>query len=179
MQLIEFIAETVQVTHQGIANAVKDLTPAQLRWRPGPEANSVGFLLFHTFRTNDRYYHYRLTPQGDLWERNKWSTHWRLPPRPANAPSAWITGNSWTPQEVAAFEVPPLEELLAYGEEVHRSGMRILPTLDLSRLSEVIDPQQGAAGTLQGYLRRLYTHAAQHHGQMEYLVGLMQSQGVR
>jgi hypothetical protein len=160
-----------------VTNA-KALTPAQALWQATPDEPHVSFHLFHMFRFYDRGFHRMLSPQGELWERNKWGMHFKLPQPPPNVSAIWSTGNSWTPQEVAAWTPPPLDQLLAYGDSVMQSGMRKLATADLSDLNRQIT-YAGGTTTLLVALRGLCSHATQHAGQVDYLIGLMRSLGVK
>ncbi|MSP79054.1 MAG: DinB family protein [Dehalococcoidia bacterium] len=173
MELRTLIGDTITFNHQRIVKATKDLTPAQLHWQPTPDTNHIGFLMFHTFRVLDQHFHRQLSLQGELWERNKWGRHFALPPAPPNVRPAWSTGNSWTSVEVASFQVPPIDQLLAYGDSVYQSAMRKLETLDLSDLSRT-STEPGSTATVGSVLYRTTTHLPQHAGQIEYLVGMLQ-----
>lgn len=177
MQLRALVVDCITLAYQRVVNESKDLTPTQLRWQPTPETNHAGFLLFHVFRGLDLHFHQWLSPQGELWVRNKWGRHFVLPTAPANVSPSWSTGNSWTPAEVAAFQVPPVDQLLAYGESVYQSAMRKLSALDLADLArKAADPSMtmsmGSALTIAAI------HVPQHGGQIEYLVGLMRERGI-
>ena len=178
MELRTLLTDTITFNHERIVNAGKDLTPTQLKWQPTPDTNHIGFLLFHTFRTTDQQFHRQLSMQGELWERNKWGRHFSLPPVPPDARPGWPTGNSWTSAEGTSFNLPPIDQLLAYGESVHQSAMRKLETLDLSGIAR-LSQEPGATLTIGAILYRAVTHIPQHAGQVEYLIGLMHARGVQ
>jgi hypothetical protein len=172
MDLREFVARSMERTRKYTLDMVKDLTPEQLRWRPAPGANYVAFLLFHTFRAEDRYFHRWISGDGELWKRKGWSKRWALPSPPSDSDPIWTTGNSWTVAEVDGWQPPPLAELLDYGETVRRSALTVLRDFDLARLMDV--PRLEFPNlTLTHYLISASHHEAQHQGQIDYLLGLM------
>jgi hypothetical protein len=172
MDLRDFVADAMNRTRHATLNVVRDMTAEQLRWAPAPGANSTGFLLFHAFRAEDMYFHSALSKAGEIWERDGWVERWRLPSTLPPDRLRTTTGNSWTAEEVASWQVPPLAELLAYGQAVRDSALKVLQDLDLSRLSEVPRPNRPDM-TVAGYLFLASHHESQHLGQMDYLAGLM------
>lgn len=159
-----YIIESITRVRQSTLNAVKGLSPEQLRWTPGPAANHIAFLLYHIFRTEDSYLYRWIQPGKQLWEVEGWDQRWRLPTREARP---------WTVQEARAFEAP-LDELLAYGAAVRSNGLRILQNLDLSRLDEHPNPNRPES-TVAQFVQNLVTHETHHEGSIEYLIGLHKS----
>jgi len=174
MDVREFVAQSMERTRQTTLNMVKDLTPAQLRWQAGPEANTIGFLLFHTFRTEDRYFHVWMSGADEVWEQEGWSSRWRLPSPPSNLDPIWTMGYSWTPQEVASWEPPALADLLAYGQAVRESALKVLSEFDLGRLPEPLNPERPQI-TIGYFVYAASHHEAQHQGQIDYILGLMKT----
>ena len=170
----EFVIATVAQERLAIIDLVKNLSPKQLAWAPSDESNSVGFLLFHTIRTEDSYGHVRLGPLPQVWERDSWDIRWKIPKAPPNASIGWTTGNSWGVKELAAFNVPPLHELLAYSQSVRESIDNLIRTVDPAKLDMSVDPA-AAYHTRGRVFRTLITHEAEHHGQIEMLVTYMKS----
>ena len=173
MDLRDFVIDSMENTRQATLMMVKDLTPAQLRWRPGPEANFIAFLLFHVFRSDDWYFG-MITGKPELWGSEGWSNRWKLPSTPADASSSWDTGFSWTPEQLATWEPPSLEELLAYGQAVRSSRVDGIRDLDLKRLPEMPRPDL-SDWTIARYLQLTSRHEAEHQGQMDYTLGLMRT----
>jgi hypothetical protein len=171
MDLREFILHSMERSRQLTLNMVKELTPEQLGWHSGPEANSVGFLLFHVFRVEDWYFHTMLSTAGQVWERAGWSRRWHLP---IPAGDRRNTGNSWTAQEVAAWQPPPLSELLDYGQAVRSGAVQALRALDLARLEEVVRPDT-PLWTVAFVLHQASHHESHHNGQIDYVLGLRKS----
>ncbi len=174
MDVREFVAQSMERTRQTTLGMVKELTPAQMRWQAGPEANTIGFLVFHAFRTEDRYFHTWMTGTDEVWEREGWSNRWRLPSPPSNPDSIWTMGYGWTPQEVANWEPPPMAELLAYGQAVRESSLKLLRELDPGRLEEPMNPDHPQM-TIGYFVHSGSHHEAMHQGQIDYILGLMKT----
>ena len=117
MNTLEFVEMAATQSRNATLGLVSGLEREQLTWRAGPEANPVGFLLWHVFRTEDRYVRL-LTGQEETYTTDGWNAAWPLPDTITGERAALTTGNSWTSEEVGAFDIPPLDELLAYGEKV-------------------------------------------------------------
>jgi uncharacterized damage-inducible protein DinB len=173
MDVREFAAQSMQQVRQTTLAVAEGLTPKQLVWQPQPGANHIGFILFHVFRVEDRYFHHRITKSGELWDQKGWSRRWKLPPG-VPGPDISTSGFGWTAQQVAAFVPPPLAELRQYAAEVRDSALKIVRSLDLARLPQVADPEQPDV-TVAQFLQRAVRHEAQHQGQIDYLLGLMKA----
>jgi uncharacterized damage-inducible protein DinB len=166
MEFIEYIAEALTRNRAATLNLVKDLTPEQLIWQPSPEANPIGWLLWHIGRAEDFYFHRAITRQGDVWEREGWNAKFNMPARDS--------GN-WTPETIAAFVPPPLPGLLTYLDAVRSSALSIVKGLDAKRLDEHPRPDRPQT-TIATLLQSAITHEAEHRGGIEYVIGLMKAQ---
>ncbi|MSQ12078.1 MAG: DinB family protein [Dehalococcoidia bacterium] len=164
-----FALDALTKERQATVSAVTGLTPEQLRWAPASGTNPIGFLLFHVFRTEDLLTHTHLASIPQVWERDGWASRWKLPPAPAGA-----TGNGWTAQQVTAFQVSPLDELLAYGRAVRDASAHVIRSLDPTELDGSAAPSNPQM-TRGRVLSMLITHEAEHHGQIELIVGLLKT----
>ena len=81
MTLNEFIEDAFNVEHEFLMEAVKDLTAEELRWRPGPEANPIGWMLWHMIRVEDMWFQFFIQRQLEIWERDGWHEKFGLPTR--------------------------------------------------------------------------------------------------
>ena len=171
MDLREFLADNLKWVRQATMNMTKDLTPEQLRWQPGAEANHIGYLLFHTFRGEDRLFHTWVSKEGEIWEREGWAGRFQLPVPPAGAPDTWSAG-AWPGRIAASWQPPALDLLHSYGEAVRKRTLDSLPRLDLARLNEHPRPDRPQL-TVLTLLEIVPQHEAQHQGQIDYLLGLM------
>ena len=55
MNLNEFIEDALDKERQFLMEAVDDLTSQELTWRAGPEANPIGWILWHMLRVEDMW----------------------------------------------------------------------------------------------------------------------------
>ena len=101
MDVRDYVADTITRTRTNTVNMVQGLTTEQLTWQIAPGANTIGFLLFHTFRVED-YFLRVLGADQELWRRDGWDQRWTLPDPPDDVTGIWFTGNSWTPEDVAS-----------------------------------------------------------------------------
>ncbi len=174
MDIRDFVVASLTRTRNATLNVVKDLTQAELAWRPASFANPIGFLLFHSIRTEDRYIHTWLgNGADDVWKSEGWNKRWNLPEAHPGAPQGWFgeTGNSWTPEQVAAWPIPPKEELLAYGARVQEKVIEVINAFDLARIGQPISPDRPNV-TYANYLYIASHHEAQHQAQIDYVLGL-------
>ena len=163
MELREYIVESLERGRARTLDVVKDITPEELAWMPGPEANHIGFLLWHLARSEDALYHRFVAATEQVWTAQGWDRRFGLRPED--------TGNGWTPQQVANWTPPPLPDLLQYMGEVRESVMAGLGQLDLTRLEEKPWPDRPEM-TVANILHLLASHEAHHQGAIEYLIGL-------
>ncbi|MBI2171470.1 MAG: DinB family protein [Chloroflexi bacterium] len=173
MDIRDFVIASVIRTRNATLNTVKDLTQHDLAWKPASFANTVGFLLFHSIRTQDRYIHAWLgNGAEDVWKAEGWNRRWNMPQPHPGAPEPWFseTGNSWTPQQVAAWPVPPKDELLAYGARAQEKAIEVIKAFDLARINTPLPDRPNA--TYANYLYIASHHEAQHQAQMDYILGL-------
>ena len=174
MDVRDFVADIIARTRTNTVNQVQGLTAEQLTWQVAPGANTVGFLLFHTFRVED-YFLRVLGAEQELWRRDGWDRRWTLPDTPADVSGIWFTGNSWTSEDVASFQPPPLDEMLAYGAAVHDAFLDHLRNLDLSRMQEVVWPRRQPTATVARVLEMVVHHESEHQGHIGFILGLMPS----
>ncbi len=170
MNAINFIEMAATQSRNATLSLVSNLDREQLTWRAGQEANPVGFLIWHVFRTEDRYVR-MLTGEEETYTADGWNTAWKLPGTITGERANLTTGNSWTSDEVGAFDVPPLEELLAYGEKVRSRAMDMVRGIDPDTLEDVPNSER-PEWVKATYLRSMITHEFGHQQQMDYIVGL-------
>ena len=183
--------ETKELIQIGLANVKRlldrtldGLTPAEIKWQPRPDANSIGIILFDIARSEDSLVQSRLRGKPQLWESEKWYQKLNK--------GADDTGGHYTAEQVAAFVVPDLKELLAYAEAVRKQTLEYLKDLAPGQLDKKVElppmgppPSATPAGTpnqpgmspfrdmtVGSMLMMNVTHLAQHAGETSYLRGL-------
>ena len=53
MDLKGFIEQALTQKRDALLEVIDDLSPQELAWQSGPEANRIGWMLWHTFRVED------------------------------------------------------------------------------------------------------------------------------
>lgn len=167
MEAKDFIEVVLQRTQQSVAEAVKELTQRELAWRAGPEANSMGFLLWHITRSEDRNFQSTLQQKPQIWETGKWPEKLGMATGPAEF------GFGYTPEQVANFPVPPPSLMLEYAQAVRNGTLEYVHALTPQKLNERI--QHPAFGNLSAgqLIGRVLGHVTEHIGQIAYIRGLL------
>ena len=164
MTLNEFIEDAFNVEHEFLMEAVQDLTPEELRWRPGPEANPIGWMLWHMIRVEDMWFQFFIQRQLEIWERDGWHEKFGLPTRD--------NGFGHTPEQVAQFPDLDLAELLRYGEAVRAGTFEYLRGLTPEDF-EVAPREQRPEMSVGAIFRQVVGEVYQHQGHISYLKGLL------
>ena len=153
MTLNEFIEDAFNVEHEFLMEAVQDLTPEELRWRPGLEANPIGWMLWHMIQR-----------KLEIWERDGWHEKFGLPTQD--------NGFGHTPEQVAQFPDLDLAELLRYGEAVRARTFEYLKGLTPEDF-EVVPREQRPEMSVGAIFRQVVGEIYQHQGHILYLKGLL------
>src|SRR2546426_9469935 len=101
-------------------DTMSQIKSSQLKWLPGDRpGNPIGFLFWHMPRRED--FHLQQRIQGlpeQLWQSEGWHQKAGLDPE--------ATGFGFTPEEVRAFQVPPMELALGYYNRVREETLEYL-----------------------------------------------------
>lgn len=161
-QLIQDMLERVRLTTM---RALDGLSYDELKWRPSPECNSIGFILWHQIRIEDSFIQARAQGKPQIWESENWYQKLNIP--------LGDSGYGYTAEQIGKFPVPKLKDLLAYAQEVQTRTQDYIKSLDhgdfdhkLVKMPPVGDVPLGKAFAL------LLPHLAQHAGEMAYVRGL-------
>ena len=120
MEMNELIQNGLENSKSVIDRTLDGLTPAELKWQPRPDANSIGLILFHCIRSEDRLIHI-LQGKPQLWESEKLYQKFNK--------TIEDGGAHYTAEQVAAFVVPDVKDLLAYSEMVRKNTLEYLKGL--------------------------------------------------
>jgi len=175
----ELIQNGLDNSKRIIDRAIEGLTPAELKWQPRPDANSIGLILFHCIRSEDLGIH-RLQRKPQLWESEK------LYQRFSKAIDD--IGAHYSAEPVASFVVPHLKEMLAYAEAVRNNTLTYLKGLKPNDYDEkvILPPRPIQLATPAGrpfpprpssqlvgsMLMHEVTHLSEHAGEISYIRGL-------
>ncbi len=166
MNLSDFILDNLDRTQQALMAAIDGLTEEELAWRPGAEANPIGFILWHQARCEDTYIQSLIRRQPQVWVSDKWHQKLNLPE------DAWENGNDYTAEQVAAFSVPELDDLLGYAEAVRGRTVECLNGITPDKFDEIIQQPELRGITVGKLFSYMLSEMTQHIGQIAYLRGL-------
>jgi len=163
VNLTEFIEDAFYKENQFLSESVQDLTPEELVWTSNPDANPIGWILWHMLRVEDMWFQFFAQQQPELWERDGWNAKFGLPTRD--------NGFGHTPEQIAAFPAMDLAELLRYGQAVRAATLEYLRNLDPADFETV--PRERRPGITIGIIfRQVIGELYQHLGQISYVKGL-------
>ncbi|MBM3223679.1 MAG: DinB family protein, partial [Candidatus Tectomicrobia bacterium] len=115
MELITFIEQTLDECKRRLYRTLQGLTPAELTWSPGPEANSITFMVWHVARVEDRWLHRFAQDTTEVWQREGWAQRLGLPEHG--------TGVGYSAAQVASFPNPDMPAILAYFDAVRQATL--------------------------------------------------------
>jgi len=167
MDTIRFVEQCLRQVHQRLLASLQGLEPQALVWRPAPQANCIAEIVYHVVRAEDRMSGPRAGLGPELWERDRWFERFGYPREQP-------MGTDYRLLRVQGLPAPALADLLEYKEAVHRSTLDRLRTLSPADFDQVPDPAQPER-TVGAYFRHQITHQNNHHGQVDYIRGLMQT----
>jgi hypothetical protein len=160
--LLDGFGRVREVVH----TAVDGLDRDQLAWRVDPEANSIGWLIWHLTRVQDDHVA-EVAGHEQIWTSGGHAKAFDL------AIDDSETGYGHTAEQVAIVEVPSAELLIEYVDAVHQRTIDYVSTLTDDDLDRVIDEGWDPPVTLGVRLVSVIGDDLQHAGQAAYLRGLI------
>ena len=149
-----------------VKEAVEGLDTSQLVWRPGPDANTIGWLAWHIGRVQDTQIT-ALTGEDQIWVVGNWASKFALDPDPDNS------GYGHTSEQVASVRPESPTVLVDYLEAVQVATNRFLGRLGVDDLNGIVDRRWDPPVTLGVRLVSVADDCLQHVGQAAYIRGLL------
>lgn len=147
--------------------ALDGIDPALLTERLDPQANTIGWLVWHLIRVQDDHVA-EVAGTEQAWTAAGWADRFGLPFEPA------ATGYGFSSEQVAATRVTDPDLLLGYLADVHRRTADFLRTLGDADLDRVVDRRWDPPVTLGVRLLSVIGDDLQHAGQAALLRGLLE-----
>jgi hypothetical protein len=161
-----FLLDGFQRIEEGVGAVLDDLTVDDLRWRPGPGANPVGWLLWHLSRQQDAQLA-AIAEQEQVWTAGGWAERFGLPyDRRAH-------GYGQSAEDVGLFTVADPTLLSGYAVAVHDLTRGVVQGLGADDYDRVVDPSWDPPVTVAVRLYSVLEDAAKHLGQAEYVAGML------
>jgi hypothetical protein len=148
-----------------VVRALKDATPAELAFRPDPDANSVAWLVWHLTRVQDSHLA-EVLDEEQRWVSEEWAERFALPLEAAS------TGFGHTSDQVAVVGGASLELLRSYHDDVHAHMLRFLAGLGDPDLDRIVDASWDPPVTLGVRLISVLSDNLQHAGQALFVRGI-------
>lgn len=155
-----------QRIEDGVEAVVDGLSVEDLRWRPGPAANPVGWLLWHLSRQQDAQLA-AIAGEEEVWSAGGWQERFGLPYGPG------ATGYGQDAEEVGRFTVADPALLGGYAAAVHDLTRRLLDQLSVDDYGRVVDEHWDPPVTVAVRVYSVLEDAAKHLGQAEQLTGML------
>ncbi len=177
MEINDLLLDGLDNLQRLVQKGTSGLTPAELKWQPRPNAESIALLYFHIVRVEDMATH-DIQGKPPIWVAEKWYQKLNI--------SADAGMGNLTPEQIAAFELP--KEWQTYAAAVRNSTVKYLKGLkskDFDRDVVVpVPPGQPVpppplpfTPTVGGILIHMLTALSARGGKIEYIRGLQQGKG--
>ena len=169
MEAKDLILNSLEQSQRYLTKTLDGLTQEEAAWSPGPECNSIAFILWHITRVEDYIVNNAVQSENELYEADGWREKLGTP--------AEERGSHYTLEQLQAWPVPKIEILQGYANSVRQKTLAFLNSSPPEKLSEAIqgDPYSGPitySGPIDAILCFMSTEIALHVGQIDYLRGV-------
>jgi uncharacterized damage-inducible protein DinB len=164
MELQRYIGRELSGLKIEMERVLDSLTQQEVSWRPASGCNSIGLILVHVTRSEDSFVQAMLQGKPEIWKSEKWYEKLKL--------SVEEEGSHYTVDQVNAFQVPELSDIMAYSDAVRTRTKEHLRGMALEEFDKnVTFPNFGEmpAATVFSFI---VAHTCQHIGEISYLRGL-------
>lgn len=151
--------------HEAVPEVLAGLSAADLTWHPGPESNSIAWLIWHLARVQDDHMA-GVASRAQVWP--DWAERFDLP-----FPLEDI-GYGQTAEQAHKVSAPA-ELLVGYYDAVHARTVQIIQGLTEADLNRVVDRSWDPPVTAAVRIVSVINDITQHIGQAAYLRGLLES----
>jgi len=165
MTTADLLADAFGRIREIVHEVADGLSPGQLAWRPGSQANSIAWLIWHLTRITDDHVAGAAGAE-QAWTAAGWADRFGLPL------AVEATGYGHSPDEVAAVQVKSGELLTGYNDAVFEQTIRYVASLTDADLDRVVDERWDPPVTLGVRLVSVIADCLQHGGQAAYVRGL-------
>jgi uncharacterized damage-inducible protein DinB len=161
----ELLEDAFERIRDAVHPAVNGLSLEELTFRPGPEANSIGWLIWHLTRIQDDHVAH-LAGVEHTWTAAGWAERFALPFEVGD------TGYGHGPDDVPKVSAEA-EALLGYFEDVHAATVDYVRQLSADDLRRVVDERFEPPVTVSIRLVSVIADDLQHVGQAAYVRGML------
>ena len=149
-----------------VRDVVEGLPAEKLVERPGPDANTIGWLLWHLARVQDHHVA-ELTGSEQVWAGGDWAARVGLEPDPDN------TGYGHSSEQVGQVRPEDGAAIVDYLDAVQARTVTFLAGLSDGDLDRIVDRRWDPPVTMGVRLVSIADDSLQHVGQAAYVKGLL------
>jgi uncharacterized damage-inducible protein DinB len=167
MTSAELLADAFGRVREAVLEAVMSLSVDQLAFRPEPDANSIGWLVWHLTRVQDDHVA-GAAGTKQVWTEGGWPERFGLPA------GSMATGYGDSSAQVAQIRPVSGEVLMTYYDAVHQRTLDFVSGLTDSDLPRIVDERWDPPVTLGVRLISVIADTLQHVGQAAYVRGIIE-----
>lgn len=167
MLIHDLLLEVYGRVDEHVHDIVDGLDLDALLTPPEPDANPIGWLVWHLTRVQDLHVA-EILEREQVWETGSWAASFGLDPDPTNH------GWGHTPAQVAAVRPVRPEVLVEYHDAVAARTRAFLATVGEADLDRIVDERWDPPVTLGVRLVSIADDDLQHAGQAAYVKGLLE-----
>jgi hypothetical protein len=165
MDHVDLLTDAFGRIRDGVHRVLTDLDDDALRWRPGADANPVGWLVWHLLRIQDDHLA-DVAGTDQVWRLQGFADRFRLPYGEA------ATGFGQSSEDVGRLRVHgPL--LAEYADAVTEATLGYIATVRAEDLDRIVDDSWDPPVTLGVRLVSVVNDDMQHLGQAAYVKGML------
>lgn len=165
MDTAALLREALDRIPETVRGALDGLEPEALTWRPGPDANTIAWLVWHLARVQDRHVA-DVAGTEQEWTAGGWAPRFGLDPDEERH------GYGDDPVQVAEIRPESAAVLIDHLDAVTERTRAYLGTLTDEDLDRVVDERYEPPVTLGVRLVSVIDDDVQHAGQAAYVRGL-------
>lgn len=165
MDTAALLREAVDRVPETVRAALDGIDPEALTWRPGPDANTIAWLVWHLARGQDAQIA-DVAGTEQEWTSGGWAPRFGLDADEDRH------GYGDAPDDVAEIRPESVTVLLDHLDAVTERTRAYLATVDDDALDRVVDDAWDPPVTLGARLVSIIDDDVQHAGQVAYVRGL-------
>ena len=164
MELQRYIGRDLSGLKMAMERVLDSLTQQEVSWRPASGCNSIGLILFHAARSEDSMIQGILQGKPEIWKSEKWYEKLNLP--------AEEEGSHYTVDQVNAFLVPELSNIMAYYDAVRAQTKEYLKGMALEDFDRIVTFPNFGEFPAATIFSIIISHTSQHVGEISFLRGM-------
>ena len=169
MDATELLTDAIERIRYGVHEVVADLDPEQLSARVAPDANPIGWLLWHLTRVQDAHVAEFLDAAQPYLDGG-WAAELGLDPDPSDS------GYGHSAAQVARVRIERPQRLIAYHDAVAARSLELLSGLSDHDLDRIVDESWDPPVTAGVRWVSIVEDSIAHLGQASYARGILEAQ---